>query len=677
MVPALALLAASLLAAPSETSDAVSVLTGPLLPEGSPSNAPGVVVLRDQATPLALDLQRPWVVRAILLQADGTDVYFVETSTDAASWRTLWRAPRVAGLPGQRTRTTVLSAPVTARYVRVRGAMGDGSYSVSRLRVYEALPSPWPPDLDYSIPGARLPRFPWLMPPVVAVAKDVLGALALLLLAWSAIAHRLGPTRAERWRRSLLGAVALLSALSWWNFLNFHYDNFVHHWDVYHYYVGAKYFPELGYTGLYECSAVADLDDGVEEVRGREMRDLVTNAVVPTAAILERPETCRARFSPARWDGFRHDVRFFRTVLGPSQWAGSQTDHGFNATPVWILAGSALANLGPASAAQVERLASLDVGLLLALWALVAWSFGFEALCAAVVYWSLNSLSRFAWTGGAFLRYDWLFWTVASVCLLRRRRPALAGFAMAYASLLRIFPACLFAGLVLKALWEAVAQRRFEPVAGLRRVALGAVAALVLLVPASVTLTGRPGAWREFDDNTRRFLTTEAHNFIGLRVVASYRPSMREELAWDPLKADPFADWEASQAEVQRQARPGLLVASLAFAALVAAAARHREDWVAAILGMGLAPIALKLGHYYYSWPLLYGLLWSVCPPAGLGVVAVAWISNGVATAFPQYDERAVWLSLVVVVFVTLVTSLLAREPRESGPGASVAEPIP
>jgi hypothetical protein len=554
--------------------------------------------------------------------------------------------------------------------------MGDGAYSVSRLRVYESLPSPWPPELDYSIPGSRLPRFPALMPPVVAVAKDTLGALALMLLAWSAIAHRLGRARrAEVWRRSLLGLVAILSALSWWNFLNFHYDNFVHYWDVYHYYVGAKYFPELGYTGLYECSAVADLDDGVEEVRGREMRDLVTNTVVPTTSILAHPEVCRGRFSPERWALFRHDVGFFRSALGPAQWAQSQTDHGFNATPVWILAGSALANLGPASTAQVDRLASLDIGLLVALWALVFWSFGLEALSAAVVYWGLNSFSRFAWTGGAFLRYDWLFWTVASVCLLRLRRPALAGFAMAYASLLRIFPACLFAGLALKAVWEAIARRRFEPVLRLWRVALGAVVALAVLGAGSVTLTGRPGAWREFNDNTRRFLTTEAHNFIGLRVVAAYRPSMREELAWDPLKTDPFADWEASQAKAQRQARPGLIAASLAFAALIAAAARRREDWVAAILGMGLAPIALKLGHYYYSWPLIYGLLWPVCPPAGLGAVAVAWISNGVATVFPQYDERVVWLSLLVVVLVTLVTILLARARREEP--ASDAQPTP
>jgi len=663
---ALALLATLAIAPNTAATDASSLLSGTLLPEGSSSDAPGVFTLRDQATPLAIDLRQPKIVRAILLQADANDVYFVEASSDGTSWNMLWRVPRVQGPPGLRTRTAVLSAPVTVQYLRVRVGLGDGSYAVSQLRVYESLPTPWPPVLDYSRPGARLPRFPWLTPPVIIAAKHALGTLALLLLGWSVVADRANRTRrSERWRRSLLGAVTLLSALSWWNFLNFHYPGFVHHWDVYHYYVGAKYFRELGYTGLYECSAVADLDDGFPQVRGREMRDLTTNQIVSTATALARPEACRARFAPQRWENFRHDVGFFRSALGPDQWAQSQVDHGLNATPVWILAGGALANLGPASATQVALLCSLDVGLLLALWALVGWCFGFEALCAALVYWSLNSFSRFAWTGGAFLRNDWLFWTVASVCMLRRKHSALAGFAMAYASLLRIFPAFLFAGLALKALGEAALSRRLDPLLRLRQLALGAVTATLLLVPASIWVTGRPAAWNEFRENTHRFLTTEAHNFIGLGVVASYRSSLRDELAWDPLKPDPFADWKAGQAEAARQARPGLWIAALAFSAVVAAAAIGRESWVAAILGMGLVSIALKLAHYYYSWPLLYGLLWSVCPQAGLGVVAVAWASNGIADVLPQYDQRAVWLSLLVVSFVTAVTILLARAPSE------------
>src|SRR6185369_15389521 len=112
------------------------------------------------------------------------------------------------------------------------------------------------------------------------------------------------------------------------------FHGFVHTSDFYHYYIGAKYFPELGYTRLYACSAEAEIADGrVEEVRGRQMRDLETNALVPAAEIAAHPDACPSRFSPERWENFRHDVRYFREAMGPPLWLSSQLDHGFNATP--------------------------------------------------------------------------------------------------------------------------------------------------------------------------------------------------------------------------------------------------------------------------------------------------------------------------------------------------------
>ena len=74
------------LAAPALGTDGpgpAEILLGPLLPEGSPGDAPGTVKLADARTPLALDLQQPRPVRALLLQADGNDVYWVEGSLDA------------------------------------------------------------------------------------------------------------------------------------------------------------------------------------------------------------------------------------------------------------------------------------------------------------------------------------------------------------------------------------------------------------------------------------------------------------------------------------------------------------------------------------------------------------------------------------------------------------------
>lgn len=664
----LLLLAAAGAPAPAaaQGADALGLTEGALAPEGAASNMPGSIpVAFDQ--PLVVDLRSARSIRALLLQADSNDVYAVEISDDELTWRPVWRAPRVEGTPGLRTRTLLLPAPVTGRFLRIRPTTGDGAYFVSRLRAYAVPPSPWPPALDYSLPGARPPLLPALTPSMIAPLKAAIGGLALLAACWALLAR---PAEAKgaspRARRTFLATVALLAALSWWNFLNLHYHGFVHDSDFYHYYIGAKYFPELGYTRLYECSAAAEAVDGrVEEVRARQMRNLETDELVSAAAVAANPEACRSRFAAERWEAFRHDVRYFREAMGPPLWADSQVDHGFNATPVWIVAGRALASLAPASRTQVALLASLDVVLVLLVWLLVLLAFGFEPFCFAVIYFGLNGLSRFAWTGGAFLRYDWLFWAVAGVVALRRGRMAVAGFAVGYSALLRLFPACLVVGLALKALGEVVARRKLTALARYRSFSLGLIAAAAVLVPLSVWACGSPTAWQGFRDNTRRLLATEAANFIGLGPVCAYRSSTRSELSYDPLLEDPFADWSRAQAEASRASAPLLAALSLAFLALLARAVVARPDWAAAILGMGLVPVALKSAQYYYSWLLLHGLLYELLPGAGLGLVGVAWASNIIAELFPQYDERAVAFSVLVLVYVAYVTVSCARRPND------------
>ena len=110
--------------------DPATLLSGGLLQEGAPWDAPGAFKIEDAGHPLALDLQRSRTIRALLLQADGNDVYFVDASVDGVSWRTVWRVPRYGGMPGLRTRVTVLSEPVQARFIRVRPTVGDGAFSI-------------------------------------------------------------------------------------------------------------------------------------------------------------------------------------------------------------------------------------------------------------------------------------------------------------------------------------------------------------------------------------------------------------------------------------------------------------------------------------------------------------------------------------------------------------------
>lgn len=642
----------------------VEILLGPLLPEGSPGDAPGTVELADVRTPLALDLQQPRPVRALLLQADGNDVYWVEGSLDARTWSTLWRVPAFGGLPGLRTRATVLGAPVSLRYVRVRATFGDGAFSVARLRLEAEVPPAWPPPL-VQLEGRGEPPFPALKPSVVLALRHALGGLALLLAGWGYWRPE-APAREARLRRALLGLVAALSVAGWPNFGNFHYyAGRLHLHEAFHYFLGAKYLPEIGYTGLYASAALAEReDDPASDRAGRTVRNLTDNQPVPFERAADDGQAFRERFAPERWQAFRGDVRWFRERLPAQLWASTLNDHGFNAAPAWLLLARPLAEAGPLSIFHLEWLAALDLLLVVTLLLLIQRSFGFEAACLVAVYWGLNSFSRFTWTGGGILRLDWLWLSVAALCAQRRGRPLLAGLAVGYAGLIRLFPFFLAGGVALQGLVAVAEARSLRPLREQARFWAGLGLSLLLLVPLSGWRAGGLQAWTEFSVNSRRMVGTEASNILGLPVVLAWRPGLQRALNIDPLRENPLEAWEQTQAESVRATRPAVAVAALAFVALLALAVRRRPAWVAALLGLGLVPIVHRLANYYFCWPLVYALLLEVCPPAGLVLTFTAWASNLLADAFPDYDSgRALASSLLVCALVVGLTARLARLP--------------
>jgi len=651
---AVAWLCATRLAA--ATADNHSLIDAPLLPEGSAWDSASASVLADVADPLVVDLGRSVRFRAVLLQADGNDVYRVEGSEDGTTWQTLWLVPKAFSLPGLRTRTTTLREEAGARFLRVRATSGDGGFAVARLRVYASPPAPWPPVLDRSLATGSLPLFPMLTPDAINTLQGATAVLGLLAATW--VASR---PRARRAARVLLGVAALLSALAWVNFGNFRYHDVAHVWEVYHYYVGAKYFPELGYDRLYACSTVAEAEDnGAAGLKDRSVRDLTTNRVVFADDVLANAPACRSRFSNERWRDFRADVRVFRERLGAT-WPDALVDHGFNATPVWTLVGHWIANVVPSTPHGIAVLVACDFALILGALGLVFAGFGFEAGCLAVIFFGGNAFSRYSWTGGAFLRYDWFFWSAAGVWALRRERPMFGGFALTYAALLRIFPGVLLAGVGIQALGECLRQRSSAPLVRLRALAVGVALGLALLVPTSAAVTGGLGVWRDFAANSRKYLATEADNRLGLATLAAYRHDRREALTLDPLQADNFADWSASQTATLRQRGLLVLAAQLLFVLLVARASAGQEAWVAAALGAGLLPIAFRMANYYYGLLCLGATLAVLNPAIGLALASLAWLSRLAADLWPTYDERAVALSALAVAFAFATALLTGR----------------
>ena len=347
-----------------ETSLAGVMTDGRLAPEGAPADDAAVAVDGVRSA-LLVDLGREEELGALLLQADSNDVYFVETSADSTRWDIRWR---VAPRPGQgplRTHTTVLPERVRARWLRVRPTTGR-SPSVSELQVFREAPAAWATKTR----DAHEPRWPSLTGPRLATLTVAVTTLFLVAAA----------TR----RRVLLVVAAAAGMAAWFNFGNFHYPGFIHTWEFFHYYMGGKYLPELGYTRLYACAAAVDAEDGID-LRGHVMRDLRTNEVVAAESELARAGECRRRFSPRRWDDFARDARFFRAAMGQG-WNAVRNDHGFNATPVWTIAGGLLARTGPASWGQIGALAAFDLLLLAAIGAILYRAFGLEAACLAAAY---------------------------------------------------------------------------------------------------------------------------------------------------------------------------------------------------------------------------------------------------------------------------------------------------
>lgn len=645
--------------------DLIRANDGWLVVESTAWDTPEAVLLAGPAAWLQVDLGESTSIAAVLVQADANDAYVVEGSPDGRRWDTLWTAPSVHK-SGLATRFARLDDSGRVRFLRVRGNGGDGAYAVAELQAWCRAPEPWPPPMRFraSVANAGLVDLRF----IVAV-KLVLAIVGMLLFLWGLVLRRADRSEVDRRLRSgILLGLGLAAGLAWWNLGRFHFGSYVNMWELYHYYVGAKYHVELGHTRLYTCTTLADHEDGlIEQVRGRRLRDLATNDITSTAAVLSDPAACKSHFTNESWRDFTHDVRWFRERFAPPQWERIFGDHGYNATPVWSLAGRGLVRLAPASSGAILALTLVDPLLLLVMWAVVWWAFGWQSTAVALLWWGTNMLSSFAWTGGGFLRQDWLLLAIAGICLVRKGWPAAGGAALTWATLLRVFPGFIVFALVLKVIVRMVRQRRFVIEPAQRRFAAGCVATVLVLVPLSLVMPGGVDAWGDFVDVTLTSVRSTGTNVVGMMSVLSYEPHTWQEVMRNPLLEDPFRDWLRSKREVFGERRPVFWVLLLCFLALLGRAVRDEEDWVALALGIGLIPIAAFPACYYFSVFLGLGLLWSRLRfEVGVLLCALSIHTHVTYLAWPtpiEMDQRFAWNSLAVVVTVVWLTVLVVRRP--------------
>ena len=493
---------------------------------------------------------------------------------------------------------------------------------------------------------------PWISESAAVAAKI---AIALATAAWialdGALARRGLGARWRRTRDAALAALGVTGALGWWWFgVARPWD--VHEHDTFHYYVVAKYFPELGYRGLYLCALGADLEAGLDP--GPRIRDLATNDLVPALTQLDAARACKQRFSPARWSAFRDDLDWFRARLTPRAWQQIREDHGFNGSPVWLI-GGALLTRAPGGANALPWLVLVDPLLLAAMWAGVVWAFGWRTAAVAAVFWGTNGVEGFDWTGGTLLRQDWLVALVLGIACLAREKPLAAGALLATSAGLRIFPALAIAGLAGKRALDALHTRSTAPLRSLARFAAGAALATALLVPLA-TAVGGAGAWSGFAANSEKLLATPLFNHMGLRPLLAFDPAASARRLEAPDAAEPNAAWKASQ-RARWAARRGLVAAIAAvYVVLLARALRNESDWSAAALATGAIPVLTQLTGYYHVALLGLALLYARRAWVGAAMACVAAATQAIYASLPYSDVPFLGMSAVELVAIFAIT---------------------
>lgn len=495
--------------------------------------------------------------------------------------------------------------------------------------------------------------------------RVVIAASCAALVLFGVWLDRRGGDRYRRLRSGLLAIFAVTAFCANFNFFLWPHRGGVHGHDVFHYYLGAKYFPELGYYDLYRCSFAAEAEGRPEVWSTGSFRDLRKNQMRRASDLRPVQERCDDLFSSERWTAFRGDAGWFHERLPGHRWHAVLSDRGFNPSPVWTLFGRPLAEAIDLESGNLRRVVRLDLLLLIVMFGVVGWCFGFQTMCLAVVFWGANSLSRYQWVGDSLLRYPWLVTSVIGVCLLYRSRDAAAGACLALATLLRMFPGFQIATYAVHQAREAWVRRALSP--RTTRFVAGAVATAIVTILLSFAVTERGlDSYTSFAENISSHGQRVGLNTIGLRTLLSYSP---EDARVVRQQADAFSidDMLREKRSERFASRVWLyLVLLLVGGVLLWRALGRCEGWEAAAMGLVPALLILPMMSCYYLAAVVVMAPLSVRRPriaVGTLLAIVAWGLGTLHYYGAQVEYVVASAVAVLLAFYILIEMQFAAPP--------------
>ena len=118
-----------------------------------------------------------------------------------------------------------------------------------------------------------------------------------------------------------------------------------------------------------------------------------------------------------------------------------------------------------------------------------------------------NYLSRYFYLAAPFFGTTGCSSSFLALCFAKRGRMMLSGAALTWSALMQVCPAIIAIGLILKIVIDSVRAKRLCVTTAHARFAAGALIALAVWLPLSLTLQGpderRLGVWNDFITNAQ------------------------------------------------------------------------------------------------------------------------------------------------------------------------------
>jgi len=501
-------------------------------------------------------------------------------------------------------------------------------------------------------------------------------ALLVLWLLWPQLEKHVGFVK--RHSTKILILMAALTLFTHMNYLEGRRELPRHGWDFYHYYVGPKYFAELGHTDLYRAQTVADYEDDRESYHPKVwVRVLDDYSLTVKAIIVARREEVVALFSPERWQEFKSDVGAFRhSDFDYRQVPRWSQDHGYNGSPLTTVINRWLISVLPFSVPEFVRVVSWFDLILVGVAALFTGrALGARWGLITIIVFSLNPLNSYVTIGGSYLRYVYYVALVLGIVALLGNRNATSGILFAISTHLRLFPVLLPVALLAGHLlspdrWSLLRARRGF------YISFATTGALLLGLTSFVgTPDGEP-VWKSFFENSRLHSRVDSVNQVTLRYPFRYNAQANAEVEQKTEKA---IEWSAEiRRTFERNASWFYLTVSGFVALSIVFLRRVHRDEEALFAGLVWLFAWTHISVYDYLVlsvvPLIFyddRRMWQL--------LTVAWITIGAVNFLPAARASLDWgyltISIIVATYFAAALALRAFVWRDSSASTLPATP--